>query len=191
IDIVERALAAPQVDQVLDRGDEIFVRQNSFRKIDIDPKFLIDFVTSDATEIVFLRIEKESFEQSTGIRDRRRIAGPKSAIYILESFFLIVRRIFPKRFYDRVIIRDIDDLNLFDAQTHDLANRRQGEWLKRAGNGNFAVKHLRSQHFGCKLFFVEFLAELEVLYAVKKFDDFFIRSVAKRSQECGGEKFAA
>ena len=78
-----------------------------------------------------------------------------------------MRRIFPKRFYDRVIIRDIDDLNLFDAETHDLANRRQGEWLKRAGNGNFAVKHLRGQHFGCKLFFVEFLAELEVLDVVK------------------------
>src|SRR5205807_9944170 len=184
IDIVERALAAPQVDQVLDRGDEIFVRQNSFRKIDSDPKFLIDLVTSNATEIVFLRIEKESLEQSTGIRDRRRIAGAKSAIDILESLFLIVRRIFPKRFYDRVIIRDINDLNLFDAQTHDLPNRRQCERLKRAGNGNLAVKHLRGQHFGRELFFVQFLTQFEGLDVVKKFNDFFIRSVAKRAQEC-------
>src|ERR1700730_3417108 len=35
IDIIERAFTATQVDQVFDRGDEIFVGKNALGKIDI------------------------------------------------------------------------------------------------------------------------------------------------------------
>ncbi len=104
IDVVERAFAPAQIDQVLDRGDEIFVRQNALAKIDVDPKLLVDFVTADPAEIVFFRIEKESLEQSAGVGNRRRIAGTQAPVNILERFLLIVRRIFPERLYDGVVI---------------------------------------------------------------------------------------
>ena len=64
-------------------------------EIDIDPKFLIDLVTANAPEIVFFRIEKESFEQSPRIRHGRGIARAQTAVNILKRFFLVVRRIFP------------------------------------------------------------------------------------------------
>ena len=82
IDVVERAFAAAQIDQVFDRSDEIFVGQNSFGKIDIDPEFLIDFVTADATEIVFLRIEEQSLQQSARVGHGRRIPRAQSAVNI-------------------------------------------------------------------------------------------------------------
>src|SRR6202022_3667727 len=59
IDVVERAFSATQINQVFDRSDEIFVGQNPLGKVDIDPELLIDFVTADATEIVFFWIEKQ------------------------------------------------------------------------------------------------------------------------------------
>src|SRR5207249_10034842 len=82
IDIVERPFAAAEVDQVFDRRDEIFVRQNAFGKIDIDPELLIDFVTANATEIVFLRIEEQSLQQSTRVGHGRRVPRAQSAVNI-------------------------------------------------------------------------------------------------------------
>ena len=66
IDIVERAFAAAQTDQILDRGDEILVGQNALAQIDLDPELLVDLVTADAAEIVLLRIEEEPLEQARG-----------------------------------------------------------------------------------------------------------------------------
>src|SRR5207248_1549693 len=62
IDVIERALAAAQINQVFDRGDEISVGQNAFAQIDVDPQFLIQFVAANAAEIVFLGIKKEPLE---------------------------------------------------------------------------------------------------------------------------------
>ena len=62
IDVVERAFATAQIDQILDRGDKIFVGQDALAKIDVDPELLIDLVATDSAKIVFLRIEKESLQ---------------------------------------------------------------------------------------------------------------------------------
>src|SRR5438552_3765852 len=83
IDVVERAFAPAKIDQVFDRGDEILVGQNPLGKIDIDAELLVDLVTADASEVVFLRIEKESLEQGAGVGHRRRISGAEFAVNIL------------------------------------------------------------------------------------------------------------
>ena len=81
IDVVERAFTAAQIDQVLDRGDEILVGQNALAEIDIDPELLIDLVTTDATQIVFLRIEEQTASaaraRSPPSADRQDAAGDK------------------------------------------------------------------------------------------------------------------
>src|SRR5439155_1576873 len=74
VDVIEGAFAAAQVDQVLDRGNEILVGQNPLAKIDIDPQFLVDLVAANTSKIVFLRIEKEPFEQRAGVGNRRGIS---------------------------------------------------------------------------------------------------------------------
>ena len=113
IDIVERAFATAEIDQVFDRGDEILVGQDALAEIDVDAEFLVELVASDATEIVFLRIEEEPLEQGARVRNGRRIAGTQFAIDVLERFFLIVRRIFLQRLHDGVVVRNIDHLHLF------------------------------------------------------------------------------
>ncbi len=60
VDIIEGAFATAEIDQVFDCGDEIFVGQNPLGKIDINAELLIDLVTTNASEIVFLRIEEQT-----------------------------------------------------------------------------------------------------------------------------------
>ena len=42
IDVIERAFAAAQIDQILDRGDEILVGQNALAEIDVDSELLVE-----------------------------------------------------------------------------------------------------------------------------------------------------
>src|SRR5436190_24215812 len=107
IDIVERAFAPPQIDQILDCRDKILVGQNTLGRIDIDPKLLIDFVTANASEIIFLGIEKESLKQSTSIRHSRGIARAEPAVNILQRFFWVVGGGFLGRLYAGVVMRSI------------------------------------------------------------------------------------
>ena len=93
IDVIERAFATAQVDQIFDRGDEILVGQDALAEIDVDAELLVDLVTADAAEIVFLRIEEEPLQQGAGVRHGRRIARAQLAVDVLERLFLVVRRI--------------------------------------------------------------------------------------------------
>ena len=61
--------------------DKILVRQNSLGQIDVDPELLVDLVATDAPEIVFLRIKKQSLQQerahSPPLADRQGAVGGK------------------------------------------------------------------------------------------------------------------
>src|SRR5436190_17926798 len=139
IDIIKRPFPATQIDQIFDRRDKVFVGQNTFRGIDIDLKLLIDLVPPDAAKIVFLWVEKESFEQSTGISDCWGIARSKTAVDIFERLFLIVRWVFSQRLLDCVVIRDVDNFHLGDLERYDLANGRQSERFESSCDRHFAV----------------------------------------------------
>ena len=76
-------------------------------------------------------------------------------------------------------------------ERHDLADRRLGERLEGARDGDFAVEHVRDQHLGRELFFVELLAQLQLLDVVEKLDDFLVRAVTEGAEESGGQKFPA
>ena len=78
-----------------------------------------------------------------------------------------MRRIFLQRFYDRVVLGDVDDLHLLGSERHDLTHGREGEGLECPGHSHFAVAHFGRQHFGCEHFLVEFIAELQRLDVIK------------------------
>ena len=103
IDVIERAFAAAQIDQVFDRGDKIAVRQNSLVEVNVDTKLLVQFITPDSSEIIFLGIEKQSFQKRARVGNCWRIARALAAVNILERFFLIVRWIFSQRLHHRVV----------------------------------------------------------------------------------------
>src|SRR5207247_4124201 len=91
----------------------------------------------------------------------------------------------------RVIVRNIDHFHLVNLECNDLADCRQSERLERARHGNLAIADFRCEHFGGQLLFVELVAQLKILNVVKKFNDFFVGAVAKRTQESSGERFKA
>src|SRR5262245_41966391 len=190
IDIVEGAFASPQIDQIFDCRDKIFVGQDPFRRIDVDPEFLVNLVAADASKVIFLGIEKESFEQSAGVGYRRRIAWTKAPVNIFKCLFLVVRWIFSKRLYDCVIVLYVDYFHLVKLECHDLANSRQSQRFERARHRHFTVTDIRGKHLGGQLLFIEFLAQLEVLDVVEKLDDLFVGAVAQRTQERSGEKLS-
>src|SRR5207244_12561082 len=87
--VIERAFTAAQIDQVFDRSDKIPVSQNSLVQINVDAKLLVQLITPHPSEVIFLRIEKQSFQKCAGVRHRWRIARAQTAVNILERFFLI------------------------------------------------------------------------------------------------------
>src|SRR3954452_6126154 len=147
IDIIQRAFAAAQVDQIFDRANKILVRNDALTEIDVDPEFLVDLVTTDSTEIVFLRIEKESFQERLCVRDGRRIARAQLPINVFERLFLVVRRIFLERLHDGVVVRNVDDLYVLMAEPHDLANGGGRERLESARDRDLAVEDVGNEHF--------------------------------------------
>ncbi len=102
-----------------------------------------------------------------------------------------MRRIFAQRFDHGVVIGNVDDLHFLDPEAHDLANGRKGERLEGAGDSHFAVADFGGQNLGGEFLFVEFLAELQVLDVVEKFDDFLVRAVAEGAEESCRQKFPA
>src|SRR5262249_41378278 len=190
VNIIECAFAPAQIDQILDCCDKIFVGQYSLSRIDVDSELLVNFVTADAPKIVFLGIEKESFEQSAGISHRRWVAWTKAPINVLQCLFLVVGRIFSKRLHNCVVVRDVDYLHLVNLERHNLANSRQSERFKRARDRYFTVPDIRDKHLGSQLLFIKFLAQLQVLNVVEKLDDLFVGTVTQRTQERSSEKLS-
>src|SRR5205809_4057062 len=104
IDIIESAFSATQVNQVLDRSDEVFVRNDALPEVHVDPEFLINLIAPDTAEVVFLWVEKEPFQEGFRIRNSRRIAWAQFPVNIFQSLFLIMGRIFFQGLNDSVII---------------------------------------------------------------------------------------
>src|SRR5438067_5454585 len=190
IDIIQRAFAPAQVNQVFDRADEILVGHDALAEIDVDPELLVDLVTANATEIVFLRVEKEPLQERLRVRNGRRIAGAQFAINILQRLFLVVRRIFLERLHDGVVVRDIDHLHVLVPEPHDLAHGRRGQRLKRPRHGGIGIEDVGDQHLGCEFLFAELLTQLEGLDVIEKFDNFLVGTVAERAKKSGREKFS-
>src|SRR5438477_1091599 len=99
IDIIEGPLSPAQIDQILNRRNKIFVGQNTFTGIDVDPEFLVDLVPPDASEIISFGIKKEPLQQAAGVCHLRGIALTKTAEIILERSLVVIRGTFPDRLH--------------------------------------------------------------------------------------------
>ena len=77
------------------------------------------------------------------------------------------------------------------AQRHNLANRSEGERFEGTRDGHFTIEHVGREDLGRETFLVEFLAQLQLLDIVKKFDDLFVRSITEGAEERGREEFPA
>ena len=62
IDVIDDAFALFQLQDVADGGEEILGHHNALVGIDSNAEFLVDLVTADAGEVVFLRVEEQALE---------------------------------------------------------------------------------------------------------------------------------
>ena len=62
IDVIDDAFALFQLQDVADGGEEILGNHDALVGIDTNAELLVDLVTADAGEIVFLRVEEQPLE---------------------------------------------------------------------------------------------------------------------------------
>ena len=173
IDVVQRAFARLQAEQILRRGDEIFLGQNALVEIDFDAELLVDLVTADAAEIVLLRIEEQALEKRAGVRGGRRIARTQAAVDILQRLFLVVRRILLQRLDDGVVVAWCrSTLTSCDAELRIWRTVALVSGSKaRATRCTSPSRTSSISTLFASLLFVELLAQLQLLDVVEKLDD--------------------
>ena len=190
IDVVGHPLAAAKPDKILHRRDKILLRKNPLILADLEAELLVDFVASDAAEVVALRVEEQALEHAAGILDGRRITWAQLAVDILQGLVLVMGGILLQGLDNRIVILRVNDLDGLVPEPDQLADRGGGERLEGAGDGDFPVADVGDQNFRADLVLFELLAELEVLDGVEKFDNVLVRRMAESAQEGRGQKFA-
>ena len=177
IDVVQTARTGAQLDEILHRADEIFIRQNPLIRRNLDLQLRIDLVTTYAAEIVLLRIEKQPLEQVSCIGHRRWIARTQAPVNFFQSLFFRINRIFLEGFDDCVIALKVNHRNSLNSQCHDLAHGRLSKRLKSTSHSDFTVQHRIHEHSAGDLGFVEGLRKLQSLNIIEQTDNLFVGAI--------------
>ena len=191
IDVVDQAFLAFQFEQVLDRRDEILTSHHPVFVGNVEVELEIDLVASNATEVVFFRIEEHALEHALGVGHGRRIARAQLAVDVFERFFLVVRGIFAQRLDDGVIGRDVDHGRFGDAGGEEARDGRLVQRFESIGQDDFAVLDVLDQHLAGQFILVEAAAQFEVLRGVEKINDVLVGRITHGAEEGRREKLAA
>ena len=131
VDIVHRADAPAQLEQVLDGGAEILRIERPLverRGVGLVVQLDIELHAAHAREIVLARVEEHALEELRGGIERGRIAGAQLAVDLDERFVLRLHRILPdgggNHRADVVALRE-EDFELLDARFDELGQRRR------------------------------------------------------------------
>src|SRR4029077_8854063 len=103
IDVVHRADILAQLEQVLDRSDEVGRIERALVERRLEAELDVEFQAADFAEIVLARVKEHAIEERSGGFKRGRIAGTQLAVDFDQRFF---------RSADRV---------LFEGAAHDHA----------------------------------------------------------------------
>ena len=122
IDIVEHPFTLAEFEKIAHRLNDILLAKDAVLDLGIKAELLLDFVTTDAAEVVALGVEEKTLEHATSILDSWRIARAKLAVDILKSLFLTVCGITLQRLHNRVVVLSVDDLDCAVTGTDQIAN---------------------------------------------------------------------
>ena len=134
-------------------------------------ELLVDLVTTDAADVVALRVEEETLEQRLRVGHGWRISGTEAAINVLQRLFGVVRRVLLEALDDRVVVLDVDDLDRLDLEIEQLADDRLGQRLEGARDHDVrvgGVANLGDEHLGADRFVIEIGLQLEVARSCRK-----------------------
>ena len=106
VDIVDFGLAAQQLDQIFDDGDDVFLSQDFDIFGDVEVKLAVDAVTADQTQVISLVREEQLLDDATGRLFIGRLSVTQLAINIFDSFLLGVAGVFFQSLKNDRIVRD-------------------------------------------------------------------------------------
>ena len=194
IDVVDDAFAFLQADEILRGGDDVAALENALLELDLETELLVDLVATDAAEVVALRIEEQTLEQSLGIRRGRRLAGTEALVDFLERFFFVAGRIFLERADDRAFVdRGVDHADRRDVVLLERADDRLRQRLESAGENDalLGVDRVLDEDERGDVFEVEGLGDLQVLDLVEEIQDIDIGAEADGAKQRRDEEFPA
>ena len=122
VDIVEDTLPFLEIEKILGCCEEILTNHDALTGINVDTKLLIDFVTTNASKIVFLGIEEETFQKSAGIGSRGWITRAQLAIDVLEGGLFVKCKILLEGLNENLVFAGINDLHGLLTEGNKLAN---------------------------------------------------------------------
>src|SRR5205814_1072319 len=123
IDIVRGTFTLLKAEEIFGRGDQIFLCEDAAFRVLFLTELLDNLVTSDAAEIITLRIEEQALDQRAGVRGGWRIARTESPVNILERLFFVLGWILLEALDDNSFVAGrIHDANLVRAEFGDLLN---------------------------------------------------------------------
>ncbi len=194
IDIVSRALALAEADDVLGGGDDVVVGQDAGGQVDVDAELLVDLVAADAAQVIALVVEEEALEQDLRVRDGRGIAGAEAAVDLLQRLVGVAGGVLLEALDDGVVVLDVDDLHGLLAELENLADDALGERLEGAGHDLIlvgGVADLADQHLGADAGIVELAVQLQILDRIEEADDLLVGVVAEGAEQGGDEELPA
>src|ERR1035437_1443167 len=209
VNVVQRTLALLEAEEILRGGGQVFLGQNA-RVTALDAELLVDFVTTYATQIVTLGIEKQTFDERARVGGGRRIAGTQTAVNILERLFLVLGGILLHALDDDPFVnRSVHDTDFADAEFGNLFHDRLGQRLKGARDHEifFRVNRVFDQNLVRQIVELFRFLDGEFFDLVKEFQDFLVRAASlvtvlvlalafdgektQRAEQRGRQKFPA
>ena len=134
IDVVDHAIAAFEVGQVLGGGHDVLHVYDSYVQIGLQSKLLVQLVPTHSPKIIALRVLEEALDEGLGVLSGGWFAWPQFLVDFLESFFFVASCIFLKRTDDGALIHSgVDDAHFADACFFESPQPRLGKRFKRAG----------------------------------------------------------
>src|SRR5215211_472706 len=158
VDIVDHADAFLEANEIFRGGDNIGALENALLEVGLETELLVNLVAANPAEIVTLRIEEQSLEESLRICRGRRLARTKTLVDFLERFLLVASRILLERADDRAFVdRGVDDAQGGDLVFLEGADDRLRERLERASEHDtlLGIDRVLDEHERRHVFHVE------------------------------------
>jgi len=159
-----------------------------------EAELLVDLVATDAAEVVALRIEEETLEESLGVGGGWRLAGTETLVDFLEGLFFVARRIFLQRTNESSFVNGrIDHADRGDTVFLEGADDLLRERLERSGKDNalLGIDRVLDEDERGNVLKVESLGDLQILDLVEEIQDVDIARIANGAEQRRDEELAA
>ena len=200
VDVVQRAFAVAQADEVADGGDEVLLLQRArlvvggaAEGLEESAELLLDLVAADAAEVVAAGIEEEALEHLPRVGGRGGVAGAQLAVEVLE-------RVVHAR--GGVLADALEEESAVPLHVHGRQRRDAGRLELLEQVGRHRLEPLDEHRLAVGVLDVglddavlQLLGagpgDVDFLEGVEQPEELLVGPVSQRAQEGGGQEFPA